>query len=424
MTVSLLRPVASSSAAVAADASPGRVHQYHPPASFCRFAGEDGGELRPARIQDRPVQPGLGAGTVGKELAGALRVGPGHGTSGHPGRVQVLQRDHVALADQCPRGFVAEVAATVADRAPFPGQGALEAPAVTRPGPGPGHAALQVRDDLRRGGQEPRTGHDLAVAGGQEPGHAQVHADLAPGRGQRHRLGVGDHDDVPAAVLPAQLQRLDRAAHRPVLTHLDRAHRLEGGIRPRAGAARLPFRAVPGDEQDLAEPLVRLEPRIARLVLPPRDLRGPDPVEVRGEHRAEPAQGLLLGGERVAALPVRVRPPDVLELGGLHAVGNADAPRPPGLAALGQRGVVQVTVVGQQPHRAALLGPRGIGAELEGSSHQHRLRVVGVSHRPPRLPPGRAICTQIVWPGTDISGLALEGRVCDTSVGVPHLGWL
>ena len=86
----LLRAVASSSAAVAADAGPGRVHQFHPPASFCRFAGEDGGELRPARIQDRPVQPGLGAGTAGKEFAGAFRVRPGRGTPGHPGRVQVL----------------------------------------------------------------------------------------------------------------------------------------------------------------------------------------------------------------------------------------------------------------------------------------------------------------------------------------------
>src|SRR5260370_41484103 len=55
----LLRARASAPAAVAADARPGRGHQHHAPASFCRFAGADAGELGPARVQDRPVQPGL-----------------------------------------------------------------------------------------------------------------------------------------------------------------------------------------------------------------------------------------------------------------------------------------------------------------------------------------------------------------------------
>ncbi len=202
-------------------------------------------------------------------------------------------------------------------------------------------------------------------------------------------------------MLPLETERLDRAADRPVLMHLKRADRLEGGVRPRAGTGRLPLRAVPGDEQDLAEPLVRLEPGVARPLSLPCLLRGPGAVEERGEHGIESAEGLLLGSARVASLPVRVSLADLLELRGLHAVGDTDLPHPPRLAALRQRGVVQVAVIGQQPHRAALLGPRRVGAELVGSSHLYRLR---------RLPPGEAACSPIVWPGTDISGRHAERR--------------
>src|SRR5262249_48075990 len=158
----------------------------------------------------------------------------------------LLQRDRIALIDKRPRGLVVEVAAPVADCAPFPGYGAPEALAVARPGPGAGLAALQVRDDLRRRGQEPPIGDYLAVAAGQEPGHADIHTYTAPGCGKRNRLSLGDHDDVPAAVLPLELERLDCAANLAVLAHLDRPDRLEGGTRPPAGTGRLPLRAVPG----------------------------------------------------------------------------------------------------------------------------------------------------------------------------------
>jgi len=62
----------------------------------------------------------------------------------------------------------------------------------------------------------------------------------------------------------------------------------------------------------------------------------------------------------MATLPVRVGGADLLELGRLVAVGDAKVVHPPGLAALGEGGVVQVAVVGQQPHRSGLL-PSGRG---------------------------------------------------------------
>jgi len=55
----LQRSLALASAAVAVNARPGWVHQYHTPTSFFRFADEDAGELGPARVEDRLVQPGL-----------------------------------------------------------------------------------------------------------------------------------------------------------------------------------------------------------------------------------------------------------------------------------------------------------------------------------------------------------------------------
>ena len=53
---------APGATAVAADAGAGRVHPDHKPASFFRFASKDSGELGPARVQHRLVQPGLGRG--------------------------------------------------------------------------------------------------------------------------------------------------------------------------------------------------------------------------------------------------------------------------------------------------------------------------------------------------------------------------
>ena len=129
------------------------------------------------------VQPGLRGSPVRQEGPCLARVGLGYWTSGHSGRVQVLQRDHVTLVDQRPRCFVVEVAAPVADLAPLRGQRPPDPLAVPRPRPGAGLAALQLRDHLRRRRQESRIGDHLAVAGGQEPGHAQINADLAPGGG-------------------------------------------------------------------------------------------------------------------------------------------------------------------------------------------------------------------------------------------------
>jgi tetratricopeptide (TPR) repeat protein len=87
--------------------------------------------------------------------------------------------------------------------------------------------------------------------------------------------------------------------------------------------------------------------------------------------RSDAALSLSALGDHARAVPFRVGAPDLLQLRGLAAVVDADPLRPPGLAALKQSGVVKVTMVSKQPHRAARLGLRRIGAELVGSSHRH-----------------------------------------------------
>ena len=136
--------------------------------------------------------------------------------------------------------------------------------------------------------EEPRVGNDLAIGGGQESGHANVNTSRAAGGNQRLGDLLGHHDHVPAAVLPLELQRLHPAVDGPMLVDLDAPDRLEGRVRPPplpAGS----HRAVPGDEQHLAEPLVGLEPRIARVgrllaarLRPPGGLH---PLEERREGR-------------------------------------------------------------------------------------------------------------------------------------------
>src|SRR4029453_4236869 len=68
-------------------------------------------------------------------------------------------------------------------------------------------------------------------------------------------------------------------------------------------------------------------------------------------------------------LPIGVGGADLFELRRLVAVGDAAVAQAPGLAALLQGGVVQVAVVGQQPHRTALLRARRVGTQLVGPFH-------------------------------------------------------
>jgi hypothetical protein len=381
-------PAAASTAGVAGDAGVAGVHAHHSPPGALSLGGEDAGELCPARVEDAAVQAALG-GDVGSRLLDRAA-----GRGGHAAHPQGLKRQRVAGVDQRPGGLVVEVPPLLADLAPLPGE--LAADALVVPGARPSAllAALQVGDACLGGVEEAGVADDLPVAGGQEPRHSHVDADRPARRWQWLHLGFGDHDDVPAAVLPLQLQRLHPADHGAVLVDLDPPDRLEGRVRPSAVVGGFPLGAVSGDEQHLVEPLAGLEPGVADpsllgfLALAPGPLHGlvgfPDAPEVGGEHIVQAAERLLLRGERVAALPVGVGGADLPELGRLVAVGDADLAHAPRVPPLLEGGVVEVAVVGQQPDGAPLLRARRVGAQLVSTLHG--------------LPfSGRVVCSTVGW---------------------------
>src|SRR5918995_995349 len=338
------RPGAAGPAGMAVDRGKSRVHEHDSPS---------------------------GTFSLGCDVAARVLHGAG-GRGGHGGHAEVFEGESVAGVDQRPGGLVVEVAPLVAESAPLFGEGPPQPSAVAGAGPGAGLAALQVGDSLLSGVEEPRVGDDLAVAGGQEPRHAQVDPDRTAGGWQQHGLDVGDNDHIPAAVLPLELQRLHPTNHRSMLPDFDSADRLEAGMGPAATIGRVPPGAVPGDELYLVEALIGFEPRVTD----PPDLpfQVASTPEVNSEHGIEAAKGLLLGGEGVATLPKRVGGANGFKLRRLVAVGHLHLLHAPGVTALGESGVVQVTVVGQQPNRPALLRTGGVGAQLVSASHGWKLR--------------------------------------------------
>src|SRR5215218_10966842 len=165
--------------------------------------------------------------------------------------------------------------------------------------------------------RNPGVGDHFPVRGREEADHTHIDADRPACRRQRLGLGLHHDDDVPAAVLPLQLERLHPAHDLPMLLHFQATDRLKGCVRPAGALGRLPPGAVSGDEQDLVESLVGLEPGVASL------LSGPDTPKEGTEGRMQATEGLLLGGERVPTLPVRISRADLPELCRLIAVGDA-----------------------------------------------------------------------------------------------------
>jgi hypothetical protein len=155
---------------MAVDRGGGGAQEHDSPSGTLSLGDEDARELAPACVQDRPIQPSLGGDAASRRLN---RAG---GRGRHGSNTKILQREHVAGVDQAVGGLVMEVAPLVADLAPLFGEGPPP-PSVAGAGPGPRGAALQINDPLLRGIQEPRVGHDLPVAGSQEPRHSQINPD-------------------------------------------------------------------------------------------------------------------------------------------------------------------------------------------------------------------------------------------------------
>ena len=153
------------------------VHQDHAPGSFFRFPGEDAGELAPARRR-------------GSTFSGRLG-----------GHVRARCLPSVPLAERTMSSAMRRSSSAITSHsrtraravlwwksAAGSGSGTPAPPRLRGGGwPTPAGLGLPPRRPaiLPAHGQEPGIGDDLAVAGGGEPGHANVHADPPAGGGQR-----------------------------------------------------------------------------------------------------------------------------------------------------------------------------------------------------------------------------------------------
>lgn len=253
----------------------------------------------------------------------------------------------------------------------LPGRRAMALGAL--PGPLRERREVPLRLAQLRGhrGEESRVGDVLAVRGGQEVGDARVDADHRP-RGQQGLRGhaVAGEDDVPAGSLALHRDRLDPAAHGPVLAHPDVPDTLEPYACPRIVGGGVPSAAVAAlGEGDGVEVPDALEAGVSRA------LPGLDPAEERLERLVQSARGGLLGGERPTALTLRIEYPDLLELGGLVPVADRGLRGVPvGVTAFLEGAVVQGAVVPQHLAEHGRLTGRGAQEELVRADHRSRLR--------------------------------------------------
>ena len=276
------------------------------------------------------------------------------------------------------------------------------------PRPCAGLAALQVRDHLGRGG--------AGTADWRRPRRRRW-SGTGPRPGQRRPRGrlAGSGTGSVSVITMTYQRRCSRLSCStltvprtgPVLADLDRADGLEGWRAPtRRSRTAVHFAPSPATNKTWLNRLVRLEPRIARLL--------PLPSCPPGRKNAA---NTVLSRRRVCCWAVNEWRPwpsgsarrMSLQLGGLHAVADADPPHAPRLAALLQRGVVQVAVIGQQPHRAALLGACRVGAELVSSSHRHQLPVFGDGNGPGGCHLAGPFARRSYGPAPTIPGWHLRG---------------
>jgi hypothetical protein len=246
----------------------------------------------------------------------------------------------------------------------------------------PGRAATLAGQVTLRGGEPvgvapavARVRHVHAVGGRQERRDTYVDTDHAAGvrQVQRGHLVAGQqHEPAPALTLDAD--RLDDTFDLAVGVdpHVPDALQVDADLP--AIRSRIPTTAVAVLRPvDRVEPASTFEPRKAGR------LTGFHPPEERLHGIVETAQRGLLGRERPAALPVGVRPADLLELHGLIAVPDRHPAFAPRLAPLLEGGVVQLPMVVERGGERVRLLAGGAQQELERAPHRVRSLRHGLS---------------------------------------------
>ena len=164
---------------------------------------------------------------------------------------------------------------------------------------------------------------------------------------------------MPPATLPPGLDRLGRALDVSVESRLHFPDPLE--VDP--GDVWSPPATIPIlGPLDSVQAIGGFEPWIAG------GLTGDHSLEEGGKGPIQPPQGGLLGRERPDG-HIRANSADLLQLGGLLAVGHSLAAHPPGIPAFLERSVVDLTVGLQAAFESHVLSGSRAQSELAGPSH-------------------------------------------------------
>ena len=279
----------------------------------------------PARPQDLPIQPGLGANIPTR----TDRAAPGRAR--HVPDLQVLHPDQVEPTREVRRSLLRPVLAPVRLAGPQPGHRQLDPGAAVGAAPGAGELALQSPQPLLLPPGQAGNVQQLSRRQGRRHRHAPVNAHYLPVTRRRNRLGDHGECDMPAA--------------RPIQRHpvgLDARRHGAGPAEPHPPSLRHPYLAcppaqpphMPGLDGDHPEPLIPLG------LAPGRPPGRVGRVEERGHRPGEVPQRLLLHHLAARSQP-RVLRPRPGELPTLLQVARG---------ALAAGAPVRVLLHGQVPH--------------------------------------------------------------------------
>ena len=331
-----------------------------PASSVFRFGAQNRDELPPRSVTNASVESGLGGGPVLQERSGFVGIREGFCTTAHVGDCQILHNNQVIARNECPGGFVVEVATLVGDLA-VPSSGCLSpVPPVVRGTLRPGQPNLRASQTRGRSALPAGVTDVYSVGGGCETSDSQIDSDLPPSAWQRINWDVvARQDQRPPPTLAADLNCLDQADDLSVRSDLHlpnpaQIHPVGVGMPTGAVAVFGPLHTV--------EPSAALKSRIpwCRTVF---------------HTSKESVEGAIQSAQR--GLLARKRPyrhvgtisPNVLELTGLGAVADGRAAMPPRILAFLQCRVVQLPMRFQTRRQCEMLAYRRSHPELVGSPH-------------------------------------------------------
>ncbi len=167
----------------------GRLDPFHPARSFLLQSAH---QQSPARGQDLPVEPCLGADVPTRVLTRTFRG------SGHVPNLEIFNLDKVKPARNVRAYLLRPVFASIGPPDPQPGDRVLTSGVSVRSAFCAGQLALQAQQPLALSPGQAWNGQQLTSREGRADDHATVDADDVPVARRGHRFGDRREGNVPA----------------------------------------------------------------------------------------------------------------------------------------------------------------------------------------------------------------------------------